>query len=518
MTNPATGEPAPADPMRDVLCLVQSLLRRARRYWLILAVSVALGAVAFKVAPILRPPVYRSEVVLSVRETLPEEAVLGTNSGRESRRARAARLQGMVYSRPLLRALIDQEKIGLDTAKRLGYPRAIEDVSSMIRYSGGEGDTILLAFESVDPGEARRGAHRVGQLLLEQVRRETVDQATTTRRFLEAEEAKLAEQLHSKEREYSEFVSLHPEFALDRAQGRALGMVARPPTPEPAAAAAPVDPRAALRRQADRLRARLAQIRNTGPVSAAAAPAAAQPELTPESREAIANARRELQRARQELESRLTKYTPAHPDVLVAQRQVTNAEEQLRRVQTAAQSLALPPSPAATMTVPPVAPDTAASLERQLKAVEAALRGAPSGRPDSQGEDANESAQTIAALESQWAALSRAVDVATEQHESIRRRLFQAMIIDTAQTAGGGLQLAVIEDAVQLNVPFARGARRTGAAAALVVVLLGASIVLGLAYLDQRIMTEWDLARLGIAPIALVIPPLPQPQSDRTRA
>jgi hypothetical protein len=249
----------------------------------------------------------------------------------------------------------------------------------------------------------------------------------------------------------------------------------------------------------------LEQLKNPQRAGAKVPASAPATQLTAESREAIAAAGREVGRAREELDARQAQYTPLHPDVVAAKSRFSAAEGRLARIRTAAQEL---PS------------DSPQELERQLRSIEGSIaldaRSAKSGQANSSSAGR---AAAIVSLETQWAELSRDLGAVREQYEAIQRRLFQAVIAATAQSSGGGTQGVVVDEAYLPGRPYRRGPVRVGALAALIVVMLGGIVTLGLGYLDQRVATEWDLTRLGIGSIAMVVPSVPRRLAGRsTRA
>jgi capsular polysaccharide biosynthesis protein len=505
MTQSEAG-PTAADSLTEVMHLVHSVVRRARRYWPVLLIFVLLGPVAFLVAPRVYAPLYKSETVLMIREGVQAEVVLGSESGSaESRRTRNARLSEQLLSRPNLRAVVEQENVYPSTVARLGMTDAVEELRKNIKFTAGEGNTITIQFEDGRPDMAQRVTRRLAQTLVQQVGRDTERRAESTRKFLESELNKSASELRTREEEYAQFLALHPEFALERTQPQGAGASVR----AAARTADASEPAAALRRQAERLRRRLAQLKNpqavVEPEPAAPAPT---PQLAPESREAIAAAEREVGRARDELESRQAQYTPLHPDVVAAKSRLSGAQERLARIRAAAQELAVTPRRSAGLELfSPGRSESPQELERQLRSIEGSIAvNAGSAKPGQAVPSSVGSAAAIVSLETQWAALGRDLGSARERYEAIQRRLFQAVIVATAQTSGGGTQVVVVDEAYLPRRPSRRGPMRTGAVAALVVLMLGGFVTFGLGYLDQRVSTEWDVSRLGIGPIAMVVP------------
>jgi uncharacterized protein involved in exopolysaccharide biosynthesis len=514
MTHSQAGSTA-ADSVTEVIHLVRSVVRRARRYWPVLLVFVLLGPVAFLVAPRIYGPLYQSETALMIREGVQAEVVLGSEGGyAESRRTRNARLTEQLLSRPNLRTVVEKENVYPSTVARLGMTDAVDELRRNIKFTAGEGNTITIQFEDGRPDVAQRVTRRLAQSLVQQVGSDTERRAESTRKFLESELNKAATELRGKEQAYAQFLAEHPEFALERTQPQGPGASVR------AAARAPdaSDPASALRRQAERLRRRLAQLKTpqgTTPEPTAPAPAA---ELTPESREAIAAAEREVGRAREELDSRQAQYTPLHPDVVAAKSRLSGAEERLLRIRAAAQELAVTPHRAVALDVLPRGrSESPQELERQLRSIEGSIAlNTGSARSGQSTSSSTGSAAAIVRLETQWAALSRDLGSVREQHEAIQRRLFQAVIVATAQSSGGGTQVVVVDEAYLPGRPHRRGPIRTGALAALIVLMLGGTVTLGLGYLDQRVATEWDVTRLGIGSIAMVVPGVPRKLARRS--
>jgi hypothetical protein len=482
-----------------------------------MAVTVVLGAAAFVLAPRLVRPVYRSEVVLAIRQNLQADTVLGNESAAgESRRTRNAYLKEMLLSRPNLRWVIEQENLSPGTVAKIGMTAATEDLAAQISFGAGESNTILVGYHDADPKQAQRVARRLGESLARQVGRDNAQRAESTRKFLEQEQAKLGKELQEKEEDYARFVALHPEFAPERRYGQTAagpsGALARTGVESVDSA----DPAAALRRQADRLRRRLDQVKNPQANNPPASPPPAAPQLTPESRDAIAAAERDVQQAKQELEARQLQYTGRHPDLLAAQARLSAARSRLTRTKAAAEAYVPPAAPLQ----PPasVQPQARQDLERQLRTLEATMASprdlasaVPSGAP------LGGNAAAIVSLETQWTSLTRDVAAMRERYEAIQRRYFRAFMVATAEASGGGTQLTVAEDAYLPKLPVRRGPKRTGAAGSLAVVAFGTLLTLGLGYLDQRTVTKWDLDRLGLGPITLIVPRLKPKGKDGYR-
>ncbi len=498
----------PAEAVEDVLALVRSVLRRSKRYWPVLAVSVILSAIAAWVAPKIRMPLYSSEVVLQFKEGLDSRSGLGEDSVSESPRNRSSRVREFIFSAPTLTELVEAERISPNSVARLGMARVLVDIRQQIQFSGGEGRNIGITFTDSDAALAQRAARRLGEILLRHENAATAERAAERRTFLQAEKDKVLGELSLREAQYAAFITDHPEFAPERSAGGRLTPPGGLPQTQPSGSSKQ-GVTAALLRQQDRLRRRLEQIRNpnavpTGPVTPP------EPEYTPEAREAIAAATNARDQARAEYDALRAKYTPLHPDVARAQAKLTAAEDKLRAARASALRTARQPTSPLPVSTRPPDPNEEQNLVRQLRQVELDLRrvGAlPSPQPDGKGERTDSPVTiTVVDVEREWAEISRSLEMLREQHEEAERRLYKAVALDNAYRYGGGTELVVIQAAYLPNLPSARGARRTSAAAAGLFLLVGVSLMLGLGFLDQRILSEWDLAQLKIAPVSVVIP------------
>jgi capsular polysaccharide biosynthesis protein len=504
---------SPLEMLEEKLLLARSVWLRSKRYWPLLPVSLVLACLGGWAAPKLMKPQYKSEVILTVRQRMESRALQGLQDQNE--RSWKDRLREYLMSAPNLKEVIEKEHLQQARLADVGMPRTIETVRQKISFSAG-GETFIIGYEGNDASVVQRAAARLGEQLIEEVRRQSSERLGSTRAFLEREERRLREELRRVDAAYAGFISQHPEFAPEdspSALGRAAG--AREPA-SAAAVATGLGSYGALQRQANRLRRRLDQL-NT-PSSASLPPGApAEPELTPESKAAIEVATQQVQRAARDYDSLKTRYTERHPDVVRARTQLAAAQAELRRVKASA--VTLPGTPAAEMqALAPPDPKERQSLTRQLRQVEAALvrRGPSSPQKDeTSAAQTEEGADTIVGLETRWAEINRQRQGLRAQHDQIQNDLFNSNVVFKAQAVGGGTELVVAEPAYLPKLPSSRGPRRTAGIAAGVILMLGVGVMLGLGFLDQRILTEWDLTRLDLAPIVTVVPSLDSEKGAR---
>src|SRR5690606_30976960 len=211
-------------------------------------------------------------------------------------------------------------------------------------------------------------------------------------------------------------------------------------------------------------------------------------ELDPAMQEDLNRARHEVERAQSDLTSIRSRYTDMHPDVQAAQRRLETARATLSAVQNAAKA-SLAQQEMGSSPQLPAQPVDKEKLQKQLALVEVSLRRAHD-KHDTGGtvdEKAQKSSNWIVDLETEWAALNRDVQDTRDRNQQIQHRFFQASILAKVEASSGADQMAVIDPAFEPLRPNRRGPRRTGAAAALVVFLLGAMFAFVLAYFDDRL-------------------------------
>jgi uncharacterized protein involved in exopolysaccharide biosynthesis len=470
-----------------------TLTRRAVRFWPALAGAAIIAAAAALLTPRFMPPIFESKTVLVYRELLQTPTLLGTQDiPAESQRQRGTRLREMMLSRTNLEKIIVDHKLYADTVEARGMIEAVEEFRRVADCKVGE-DTFYIKYEAEDPDIVHKVTERLAQSLVEQSAAYRLEQAESTKSFLEAQEQKTKKELDDKEQSLAEFLAVHPEFAQDvlMGGGSAAGASIRAQERKNAG----VDPAIqALNRQRQRLAGRL-KAADGGP---GVEPG---PDMDPEMAAALERAKEEVEQARTALRSAESRYTEKHPDVVDAKRRLQAAESALG----AAKEAALQPSPARAL-APPATEDDKEKLSSQLASVEENLARARQLQQKGDDSAAAKSSNWIVDLETRWAGLNRDVMEVRERYQQIQRRLFQAAIIAKVEASGGATQMVVVDPAFRPERPARRGSRRVGAAAALIVMLIGGVIALVLAYTDERIYDEEDVRRMAIAELIHTVP------------
>jgi capsular polysaccharide biosynthesis protein len=492
-----------------------TLARRSLRFWPVFVGAALLAAVAVLLTPKVLPPVYTSQSTLMYREIIQTTSLVGRDDVPvESQRQRGTRLKEMLTSRTNLEAIINELGVYQDTVESLGALEAVEEFRKDTKVVVGE-DSFSITYESDDPKKAHAVTKRLAESLQEQSAKYRLDQATSTMEFIAQQADRTKAELDQREHALAEFLSLHPEFAMDMMMpgqstaGASIRAHERERTGKATAPKLLAGPEnrvvSALERQRARLMARLddadkppAQVVQERKI-----------EIDPAMQEDINRARRDVERAQSEVTTARGKYTDMHPDVQAAQRRLAQAQATLAAAQAAAKaSLAQQDSGMpAQVAAQPVDKD---KLRQQLSLIEISLRRAgekeDTAAPVVVDEKTQKSSNWIVDLETEWASLNRDVQDTRDRNQQIQHRLFQASILAKVEASSGAEQMAVIDPAFEPLRPNRRGPRRTGAAAALVVFLLGAIFAFVLAYFDDRIYDEHDLRELSLGSLSHVVP------------
>lgn len=481
---------------RDVLQIAWSLARRTLRQWPVLAGTFVIAVAAAVVAPKLLPPVYMSETLVLYEEVIQTENLLGAQQyTMESRSQIGMRLREMLLSRTNLEQIIKVHNLYPSTVASRGMIDAIEEFRAKIDCRVRENETFRITFQGEDPDMVFEVTKALSDSLVEQNRQFRTEQAEATKQFLEVEQKRVAAELAQKEQKQAQFLAEHPEFAQDFTAGgaAATGASVRAAARSSATTDSGIN---ALQRQARRLRSQIASPAPPPPAAFSG------PSLDPRAAEAIAAAEADLAEARRDLQSKLARYTQQHPDVVAAEAKVRAATARLNQARAAARPASSPsvPEPPATEE------ERREALRKELARVEAAIARARKGSEPDPAEDAIGESSRVVTLETQWATINRELNEVRERNEQIQTRLFRASMVASVESSGRASQMVVVDPAYKPKRPSRRGPRRTGAAAAFVILMFGSMIAFGLGFIDDRIYEERDLKKLKLGPILHVVP------------
>ncbi|MBL9026766.1 MAG: protein kinase [Myxococcales bacterium] len=473
------------------LARLLGILRRAVFNWQPSALIIAIGLIAGVSFAVLRKPTYRSETIVIYRQGVRLNEERGGVS-----LTLGARLEEMLKARGRLEGLIQELSLYEKMVREKGVSDAIEELRKDIQFKARSTDTFSISFRGPDPEAAQRVTARLAQTLIEENQRLRVEQAKVQTEFLAAEKNRAESELKIKEQQLAQFLSEHPEFALDQ-NASASGVAVRAREREAAKDGLRDSSLDALRRQSLRLDAAISGETSVYPTSDAAA--------DPELEAARAQAESALASARADLNAKKNTLTDQHPDVIAAKGRVADAEKALRSAEekVAASRLSNTAKSGSKMD-PEAAKQKLRDNKRKIDAEIAAREKAAKGEKEVAQPAPTEEATSIVGLETSWARLSRDVSEARDQMNELERNYFRAQIEASSSLGGYSDQVVVLDPAFLPTRPEPPGKSLIVLIAGGLSFALAMVVALLRALLDRRIYEEADLAR--IAPILAVVP------------
>jgi uncharacterized protein involved in exopolysaccharide biosynthesis len=466
---------------REQLARGLGFLKRALRSWPIVLCALVLGTASCGLFLHLYQARYRSETVIFYAEK--SSAAEGGEA--TATRAVTIRLKELLMSRPTLQRVIMKFDPYPDLRRTQGTVEAVEELKKHIDFRAPGGDTISIAFEGSSPTQAQNITRELSQLVIDSDSGLRKSEARTTLEFLSGEKQATESRLREAEQELASFMAQHPRFALDAtplSNGAAIRATLSAATPIGAAGAV-------FRLPAARPPGTLVQ-----PPTAAATAA----------RPGEALARAAVAAATENLSEQLARYTPAHPDVRAAQRDLERANQRLAALESGAPAAERPADAPATATA------TAAQVTASAQARKAPVQFLPAVPASlAPGEQAKE----LVALETQWLQLTRAVTEAHQRQDQVEAQLFKADIEASSERAGRGVQISTIDPAFLPERALPPG--RT----LIALLFLAASLALGglaallRALFDDRLFSARDL--LGVGEVLVEIPRISRERSAR---
>jgi len=481
----------------DVVALLTSLSRRARRLWWVGAATLALGALGTLVAVLAVKRTYRSEAVILYDRGIQNSAIR-FQADQESPRAVALRLQDAVMSRKRLEGIIREMKLYPAIVEGRGLVEAIDEMRLHIGFSAREGSTFKVSFDANDRETAQAVANRLCQSLIGEDTKARQEEALATKKLIEDERQRANDDLKAKEKALSEFLAKHPALASEASQsGVAAGSALR--AGNRGAHAGEIVSLELQAVQIEQMLSAPSVVDNTVKVNGRET--SVDPTLV-EAKNRAANA---LVAARKELTDRQQRFTNEHPDVKVAMGHVTEAEADLRRAEAAIAAAASSPKTAEPVgDVPAVTgPNRADSLKRALSAIRAQIASLSAARPEMK----SETGKDVVAVDTEFTKLSRDVAEARERSQQLDSRDFQAQLTATLSEAGRIGRLVVVDPAFRPSRPIAGSRSKVAIAGMAASVVLAFFALLLAAFLDRRVYAAWDVRQIaGPERFVVVIP------------
>jgi uncharacterized protein involved in exopolysaccharide biosynthesis len=468
---PDSPEPYARDEDGHELENLASFLRRTLHAWPVAILCVSISAFACCAFIYFRHPAYRSETVI-----LYSAGVRQADAAEQDDNPRNAnvRLKELLMSRPQLSRIVTEFSLYPETRAQYGIGDAVEELKRAIEFRAPGGDTFSIAFQGRSPTEAQRVTQALGKLVMDGDAQLRKTQAEQARDFLTTERANKAAELRDAEQRLAVFMGEHRRFALDTT-----------PLAAGAAIRASMGVNAPLTTTYRPTRAWSSPLLNAAarPGGPAAAPGTASEDAAERARATAA-----LAAARANLAEQLERFTPAHPDVRLAQSEVDRATARLAALG------AEPKSPAAAPLAPPAATTAAPAPARRAWAPVMPATPAPHGSDD------------VVGLETDWLKLTRDVTAARQRVDQVEAALFKADVLASSELAGRAVQISVIDPAFLPERPVGLGQN------VMIAIFLGAGFAVGIlaaalnAALDDRIYRASDTR--GRAMILVEVPKL----------
>lgn len=480
---------------RDQLQRIVDILRRSLRHWWLVGLITLVGAGLSVLFALRQKHRYESETVLLYQERISQSVLQGREVHQSSRKM-SSKYREMLLSRNSLANIVEEFELYPEVVEKEGSIAAAELLRKNVRFRDRGAGTFRISYQGESPEEAQKVTARLAGLLKEQdsvIRRE---QAEQTKAFLEQEKSRAESGLNQAEAKLATFLTAHPEFVEDKVNssesvGASIRAAQENKKKQPAG-----DPQLnALERQRRRVKARL----ENPDKPLVVAPVRKKPQRESA---AVKAASRDVRSAEAELNDKLARFTPKHPDVISAQNALAEAKRRLARVQADEA-----PTPAPEPVVSPVkSPADKAELQKELDRLNKAIANYKARKAGgSNASTGNELAEELVTLETEHNRLSRIVEQGRKRLESLEQRVFTADITASSQFAEAA-QLMVIDEAFLPAHPIGKGRKLVAIAGTLVFCVLGVGLAIGLGLIDDRIYRRQDLDELGIAPVLVVVP------------
>jgi capsular polysaccharide biosynthesis protein len=486
---PAAAQPQQPQGMPDI----SAMIRRVLAHWPVIIVAIAIGGLVTAQVVRMRKPLYKSETVIFYREGI-GKAITGPTEGNDTVRTLGTKLKETLLAQQTLRKIIDEYKLYPDIVAKSGYADAVDQMRKKTEFKSRSQDTFAISYEGPDRDTAQKVCARMAELLVAENAKRLQEEHRGTTEFLEVEKKRADEELERVEREISEFLQAHPEFATAK-EGLGTEVLA-------------------LQKKAQEAESRKKSKKAGGGgggkarKSAGAAPAGGGgddplPAVDPLLLAAREQARSDLAAAKRDLTDKLSKYTEAHPDVLAAQARVQAAETNLQRAEEAI-AAAKPDKPAPKKAVhidDPYGEATAAP------SVAAAPPAEDKDKDEPKPKKPEDTGDKVVSLEMEWSRMTRALGLARSRQADLEQKLYKAEMIAGTAESGYGSTIAVLDPAYKPSGP-SNAPNKT-----VVVIGLAASIAVGLVlsaawglFLDDRLFAASEIEGVVMVPVLGVVP------------
>jgi hypothetical protein len=504
---PAAALPAPGGGPD-----VGALIRRVFAHWPVVIVTMVLGAVITMQVVRTRRATFKSETVIQYREGL-AKSINGAASDTGDIRGLGTKLKETLLAQQTLRKVIDEFHLYPEIVQRSGYSDAVDQIRKKTEFKARSVDTFAISFEGFDRDQAQRVCARMADILVaESAKRQQEDNKGATA-FLEIEKKRLDDDLEKMEREITEFLQLHPEFASAK---EGLGT-------EVLALKSKADDDEKRRRAKAARGVRRGRLDPTASGPAAGGPASADdraPPVDPVLLAARSQAQTDLVAARRELAEKSLSFTDQHPDVRAARERVAAAEVALRRASEAIAAAQPhddpPPRSKVVVTEDPYAEPSAKPLASVNPDRSPDRNPDRSADRDPDGEEKEkrrpkvvdpDQGEKVVSLEMEWSRLARALTLARGHQTDLEAKLYKAEMVANTAESGVGASIGLVDPAYKPSGP-SNAPNKT-----VVMMGLAASIAIGFVlsaawglFFDDRLFSANEIEGSVMVPVLGVVP------------
>ncbi|QVM89161.1 lipopolysaccharide biosynthesis protein [Pseudomonas entomophila] len=410
------------------------------------------------------PPVYQSTgTILVESQQISPELVSANNNSFADERIEVIRQR--VMTRENLLQIIDKYNLFADKGRQLSEADKIDQmrnaivVTTLSTFVKGRGETTVafsVSFEHKRPEVAKEVANELVTLFLNENMKQRTERASETTEFLTQEADKLGAELATLENQLADFKQAHAN-ALPENQSLRMSMLSRSELEF---------------REVDRdYKNAQEELRYLElELSAANAGLATRPDGT---RPSAAEQPQDLGSLKAEYTRLLTKYTPAHPDVVAIQRKIQALEGATDGKGLAAASVSLDVARARAKIV--AAQDTIASLAQQKRELTKKMEGYE--------------AQILEApqVERGLVTLMRDHDNARKKYEEIRAKEMGAKITESLEQENKAERFVLLEPPLMPEKPVKPNRKKIVALGLVLAPAGGGALVMLLEMLNQRI-------------------------------
>ena len=471
------------------------MLRRVVAHWPVIIVTMVLGAVITLQVVRTRKATFKSETVIFYKEGV-GKSVLGSTDAPDAVRSLGTKLKETLLAQQNLRKLIDEFRLYPELVQKGAYAEAVDQMRKKTEFKARSQETFAITFEGLDKDQAQKVCARMAEVLVAENDKRLQEENRGATEILEAEKKKADDDLNRVERQLSQFLQMHPEFASakdgfgtealkvkadedERRRGRAKpGHGARRGTAQVTPGAPPVDDRASA----------------VDPVLLASR----------------SQAQADLSAAQRDLADKSSNFTEQHPAVREAMQRVAAAQAALKRAQDAID--AATPKDEAPRKQQQIVDDPYAEPPKPV----ASVAPNPNPNPDSdeddkpkpKGKDADaDQGEKLVTLEMEWARLGRDLANARAHQGDLETKLYRAQMVANTAESGYGTRIAVLDPAYKPSGP-SNAPNRT-----VVMIGLAASIVVGVVlsaawglFLDDRLFAASEIEGVVMVPVLGVVP------------